>query len=244
MIKNLKYKKFLELKIQNCLNNYDFDEKNNRIIEYKINDEILEKNKEDNFKNGGIIEKENSSENKSSLISKSKKINSSLNLSNNQYYSFANVKTLKSIENNTENLNEKPNTKEKSKFQELDSKLKFSSIEPKDKILLSEIQELEKEENLEDKKENKSKFNNKNVKIEKKIINKIRNLNPSKNETENENNNIVLTTSINAINELENDNISKTKIKILNNKDKELMAKSSSPSNNFDEKNKGRCLIF
>ena len=252
MIKNKNYKKLLELKIQNCLNNFDFDEKNNDILTFKNNNNKIEKNKDDNFQSSGNIDSQSknefSSEYRTLLISKSKKINSSVNSSNNNIYSFSKVKSLKSIENVNEHIKEKQTKKEKSKFQDRDfdkNKIKFSSINSKDKQGLDAIKELEKEENFEDKKENNNKLNENKEKIL--YLNKNQKFIPSKIDNKNENNNnIILTSSINAINEVENENISKNQIKILNLKikDKELMTQNNFPSNNVEDKKSGNCLIF
>ena len=136
------------------------------------------------------------------------------------------------------NENDNINIRGRSKFheKELIKFTKFSSINPKDKKLLSAIQESEKEENINEIKENKKKINYKND-IGNKIYNKIK-----KSENKNENENIIiLTSSMNAINELEKDNISKNKLELLNKKENNIS--KTNISNNCDNEKNNRCII-
>ena len=152
-------------------------------------------------------------------------------------------KTSKTNDNLNINIYDKTIKRKKSKFHEknLDKleKKKFSSVNPQDKKLLSEIQELEKEENIYENKENENKT--KYAKGQKIYINKKLESNNNKNENEN-NNNIILTSSMNAINEFEKEEILKNKIEILNKKDNKI-DKTNISNNSNNEKN-NKCSIY
>ena len=251
---NEKYKSFLHLFIQNLniKNNFE-EEKINKIIS-KIfalfrNKDILDK---DNIYIKSETQKNHNRNNENFLLesnaSKSKKnfaLTESITL-NNQKYSFGKQKTSKTNDNLNINIYDKTIKRKKSKFHEknLDKleKIKFSSVNPQDKKLLSEIQELEKEENIYENKENenKSKYINA-TKGQKIYINKKLESNNNKNENEN-NNNIILTSSMNAINEFEKEEILKNKIEILNKKDNKI-DKTNISNNSNNEKN-NKCSIY
>ena len=248
---NEKYKSFLYLFIQNLNIKNNFEEEKIKKIISKIfalfrNKDILDK---DNIYIKSETQKNNNRNNENFLLesnaSKSKKnfaFTESITL-NNQKYSFGKQKTSKTNDNLNINIYDKTIKRKKSKFHEknLDKlkKIKFSSVNPQDKKLLSEIQELEKEENIYENKENEDKT--KYAKGQKIYINKKLESNNNKNENEN-NNNIILTSSMNAINEFEKEEILKNKIEILNKKDNKI-DKTNISNNSNNEKN-NKCTIY
>ena len=259
IINNMKYKYLLQLILKKFMNKWKFNENSikeiiSEISNYNKVKEMSEKKKNNLYYYKRKTEKTQKQsknllfeKNKTLIIPKSKKLTlNEENNSSNHKWSFNKKITKTSNISSNNNTNENQYQKKKSKFHIPIEKLeitKHNSCKQNNIKNISENNVLEKEDYLSRKKANKKDSIYKKTKTEgKRIYNNIRILELTKKEKNKENeNNIILTSSANVINEIENENIFKNKLEIFDKKSNNQSLTKKMQNNN---ENNNNCIII